>query len=105
MIDQFGLGDVEFNIMKDRERLANHGAAFIQIQKLTNRYKTRVFLKGIITAYDRKEMYREINGAVEVVMKKNENNKQTAKRELYKEVGDVLEKHLNRKPLIIPIFD
>lgn len=104
-VDQSGLGDVEFNIMKDRGRLANHGAAFIQIQKTPNRYKTRVILKGIIAAYDSKQLYREVNSVVEEIMKKNENNKHSSKRELYKEVGEVLEKHLNRKPLIIPIFD
>lgn len=105
LVDQSGLGDVKFNIMKDRERLANHGAAFIQIQKTPHRYKTRVILKGVIAVHDSKQLYREVNSVVEEIMKKNENNRHSSKRDLYKEIGEVLEKHLKRKPLIIPVFD
>ncbi|MFP3727091.1 ribonuclease J [Priestia filamentosa] len=105
LVDQSGLGDVKFNIMKDRERLANHGVAFIQIQKTPHRYKTRVILKGVIAVHDSKQLYREVNSVVEEIMKKNENNRHSSKRDLYKEIGEVLEKHLKRKPLIVPVFD
>lgn len=105
LVDQSGLGDVNNDVMRDRERLANHGAAYIQIMKKDNRYKTKVILKGVIAAYDRKLLYREVNMVVEDIMKKSENNKHSSKRELYKQVGEVFDKHLNRKPLIIPIFD
>jgi ribonuclease J len=105
LVDQSGLGDVEFNVMKDRDRMATHGVVVIQIKKNHQRYKTRLTLKGVVADYDRKILFKEVNNTVEDIMKKNENNSQSSKRELYKELGVVLDSHLNRKPLIILAFD
>lgn len=105
LVDESGLGDVEFNTLKDRERLANHGVVVVQIKKTDKRYKTRVTLKGVVSLYDRKTLFKEVNICVEDIMKKNENNKQPSNKELYKDIGDVMDKHLNRKPLIILVFE
>lgn len=105
LVDQSGLGDVEFNVLKDRERLAHHGVVVVQVKKTHQHYKTRVTLKGVVANYDRKTLFKETNAVVEDIMKKNENNSQTSKRDLYKEIGAVMDFHLKRKPLIILVFD
>lgn len=105
MVDESGMGDVEYNTLKDRERLANHGVVVVQIKKTPRFYKTRVTLKGVVAAYDRKSLYRSVNSVVEETMKNNENNVNASKRELYRALGKVLDEHLNRKPLIVLVFD
>lgn len=105
LVDESGLGGVEYNTLKDRERLANHGVVVIQIKKTKKNYKTRVTLKGVVATYDRKSLYRSVNLTVEEIMKKNENNEHSSKREMYKSLSNVLDEHLNRKPLIMLVFD
>ena len=105
LVDESGLGDVEFNTLKDRERLANHGAVVVQIKKTRFGYKTRVTMKGVIAAYNRKQLYRQVNKTVEGILKAHEDDGKSSKRELYKELTHDFENFLNRKPLIILIFD
>lgn len=105
LVDDSGMGDVEASTLRDRDRLANHGVVVVQVKKNAKYYRTRVTLKGVVASYDRKELYRDVNKVVEETMKINENDRQASKRDLYKSLGKTLDDHLNRKPLIMLVFD
>lgn len=106
LVDNSGLGDVNTSIMRDRQRMAEHGICIIQakINEQTSRLKTTINFKGIVAKYDKHSMEREVGT---LIKEKNKNIKHIGKlkRELYGDIGDVIYKNIKRKPMIVLLIN
>lgn len=103
LVDNSGLGDVNLTIMRDRQRLATHGVAVIladfeEIEK--GKVRVKVTLKGTVGKYDKMNMYKDMS---KVISSKVKDSKTLSKnrKELYELIGDVIYKHVRRKPIIV----
>lgn len=102
LVDNSGLGDVNVSTMRDRRRLSNHGLAVVQANSYgdNKRVKVNVILKGIVAKYDKTNLNRDLSI---IISKKLEQEQSIGKikRDLYEEIGNIIYKHVKRKPMIV----
>lgn len=101
LVDQSGLGEVKNDVLRDRERMSKHGVAVLSIKKDLS---AKLIFKGVLTKYDRKTLNYKTNIKVKEIFDNNK-NMGVIKKQLYKEIGELLEKYLKRSPLIVLNID
>jgi ribonuclease J len=106
LIDNSGLGDVNYNVMKDRSRMAEQGLLVVQVKhfKKTNETKIRYELRGIVAKVDKELLTNELIEKFQMRIK-NEERSKSLNRTLIDDFSEIVSKHIKRRPLVIPMVD
>jgi ribonuclease J len=106
LVDNSGLGDVNYNVMKDRTRMAEQGIMVVQVKhfKKTNETKIRYELRGIVAKVDKDLLTNELKEKFQMRIK-NEERSKSLNRILIDDFSEIVSKHIKRRPLVIPMVD
>jgi ribonuclease J len=106
LVDNSGLGDVNFNVMRDRKRMAEQGMMVVQVKhfKKTNETKVKFELRGVVAKVNKDDLTNELKDAF-VARIKNVDREKSLNRMLIDDFSGIVHKHIKRRPLVIPLID
>lgn len=108
-IDGFGIGDVSQSIIREREQLSKFGLVYISIilDKKNNVVdKPQIEMRGVVDIKLKENILDIISSNVLEIIEasKNEWNYKEVQLRIKKKLRRVINKQLNKEPIIIPIF-